>query len=210
MFKADITINRKNYFECSMFYIRKYLSARELILLGVLFAAALLFWISFENMIIFIMFAVVLLIMGFAVMLFVLTALAGYKTDFIKYNITRQLLIFNEWGFSVDSINDKDEKVFSEKIEYKNVDKIALRKDRVYIYGGVALPFYIFPSSIVEGDYEELRLFLISHLDKSKFKMKAKLRYFPFYSKRKFDQDMQEKLNKMDNGDDNDKNKPIV
>lgn len=195
-----------------MFYIRKYLSAKELILLGVLLVAALLFWFSFENMLILIMFAVVLLLIGLAVLLFVFTAIAGYKTDYVKFKITRQLLVFNEWGFSVDSFNDKDEKLYSEKIEYQNVDKVALRKDRVYIYGGVALPFYIFPSSIIEGNYEEFRLFLISHLDKSKFKMKSKLRYFPFYSKRKFDKDLQEKLNKVNdnNKDDKDDGNPTA
>lgn len=205
MYKVEININKKDYFACSMFYIRKYISAREFILLAVLLTAALLFWFTLGNILIFIMLGVVLLLMAFAVILFVLTALAGYKLDFVKHNITKQLLIFNEWGFSIDSINKDGQTVFSEKIEYLDVDKISLRKDKIYLYGGVALPFYIFPQSVIEGDYNELRLFLISHLDKSKFKMKSKKRHFPFYPKRKFDEDLQQKLDRIDRFTDEDK-----
>lgn len=193
-----------------MYYIKKYISAKEIILLGVLFIAAMLLWISFENIIIFVMFAVVLLLMTVTIFLFLVTALAGYKADYIKHNITKQVLTFDESGFSVDSYDQTEKKVFTEKVDYKNVDKVALRKNKVYIYGGVALPFYIYPSSIVKGEYEEFRLFLIDHIDKSKFKMKTKVRHFPNYSKKRFDQDMQEKLERINNPDDNDKNKPII
>ena len=42
------------------------------------------------------MFAVILALMGFAVILFVVTALAGFKTDYQKYDITEQLLTFDQ------------------------------------------------------------------------------------------------------------------
>ncbi len=205
MFKVNILVNKKDYFSCSMFYIRKYISAREFVLLGVLFAIALLFWITLDNILILVMFGIILLLMFLAVLLFVFTALAGYKSDFTKHGIVKQSLIFSEWGFTINSIDDSEQIVFSEKIEYIDVDKIALRKDRIYLYGGVALPFYIFPESVVEGDYNELRLFLIGHLDKSKFKMKSKVRQFPFYPKKKFDKDLQEKLDRIEKYTDDDK-----
>lgn len=196
MYKILININQKDYFNCSMFYIRKYISARELIFLGILLFVALLFWITLGNILIFAMFVITLGLMGFAVLLFITTALSGYRADYGKRNITKQLLIFYEWGFTVDSYNNKEEKVFTEKYFFNEIDKVALRKDRVYIYAGVATHYYIFPEFMTEGKYEDFRLFLINNIDKSKFKMKTRIRQFPYYPKRKFDKDMKDKMNK--------------
>ncbi|HHT83145.1 MAG: hypothetical protein ACOYEC_02695 [Christensenellales bacterium] len=213
MYKALIKINKKDYFACSMYYIKKYISAREIILLLLLLAAGLALFISFDNIIILVMFAVILALMGFAVILFVVTALAGFKTDYQKYDITEQLLTFDQKELTIESINSKGQTSFIERLEYRNIDKVALRKDRIYLYGGVALPFYIFPAAMKQGSYEDLRLFLIDNIEPSKFKMKTKMRYFPFYPKRKFDQDLQQKLDNIDQNlkkaqdDDQDQNK---
>lgn len=210
MFKAEVDITKKDYFMCSMFYIRKYISLREFILLGVLLFAGLLFWFTLENILILAMFVVVLLLVGLALLLFVTTAVAGYKTDYAKRNITKYVLTFHDWGFNSESINSNGQRVFKDRIEFNNVEKVALRKDRVYIYAGVAMPFYIFPNNIVEGDYEEFRLFLIEKIEKSKFKMKTKFRSFPHYSKRKFDEDMKRKLDKINDSQDDDDKKPLI
>lgn len=198
MFRAEVDINKKDYLWCSMFYIRKYLSLRELILLGVLLFAGLLFWFTLENILILIMFLVVLVLMGFAVVLFITTAIAGYASDYAKRGIVKHIFTFDKQGFDCESIDKNGERVFKERIDFKNVEKAALRKDRVYIYAGVAMPFYFFPEHITQGDYQEFRLFLIDHIDKSKFKMKTKFRSFPHYPKRKFDQDLAEKIDKID------------
>lgn len=204
MFKAEININNKDYFNCSMFYIRKYISAKEIILLGVLLTAALLFWFTLENILIFYMFLVTVLLIALSALLFVITALAGYKTDYVKRGVTKHILSFNEWGFVVDSFNARGDKTFSERINFKNVDKAAFRKDRIYIYAGVAAPYYILSSAMLEGDYEELKTFLMNNLDRYKFKMKTKVRQFPYYSKKNFDKDMTKKFGKEpdNNGDD--------
>ncbi|MDD4316328.1 MAG: hypothetical protein PHC84_04110 [Clostridia bacterium] len=196
MFRAEINIEKKHYINCSLFYIRKYISLRELILLAVLFVAAMLFWIGMGSILVFVMFVVTLLLMGFSVLLFIVTAYAGYSTEYKKRRIVKHFLIFNDKGFIADSYNDKNEKVFTENFAFQNIDKVAFRKDRIYIYGGVATHFYLLPDDVLEGAYEELKTFLIEKIDPKKFRMKTKYRQFPFYSKKKFEQDLQQKLDK--------------
>ncbi len=196
MFRAEINITKKDYVNCSLFYIRKYISLRELVLLAVLFIAAVVFLIFFESILVFVMFLVTLLLMGLSVLLFVVTAYAGYKTEYKKRGVEKHFLIFNNKGFTADSYNDKSEKVFTENFTFNGIDKVAFRKDRIYIYGGVATHFYILPEAMVDGGYDELREFLVEKVEESKFRMKTKYRQFPFYSKKKFDKDMQEKIEK--------------
>lgn len=196
MFRAEINVTKKDYVRCSLFYIRKYISLRELVLLAVLFAAALVFLVLFESILVFIMFLVTLLLMGLSVLLFVVTAYAGYNTEYKKRQVEKHFLIFNDKGFTADSYNDKNEKVFTENFTFNGIDKVAFRKDRIYIYGGVATHFYILPEAMVDGTYEDFQRFITERVDESKFRMKTKYRQFPFYSKKKFEQDLRERVEK--------------
>jgi hypothetical protein len=172
------------------------MSLREALLLAVLFVAALIFLVWFESFFIFIMFLITLLLMGLSVLLFVVTAYAGYKTEYKTRGVVKHFLIFNDKGFTADSYNDKGEKVFTENFTFKGIDKVAFRKDRIYLYGGVSTHFYILPFAVKEGGYEDLKAFIAERVDPSKFRMKTKYRQFPFYSKRKFDEELRERVEK--------------
>lgn len=152
-------------------------------MLSLLLLGGLFFWAAFESIVIFVMFVVTVALIGVAVILFVVTAKAGFKQDFLKQNIVSQNLIFEEWGITVESIDPEDKVLYVEKYKFVDFDKVALRKDKVYLFPGISTAFYIYPSSVTEGDYNDLRIFLIDHVDKSKFKMKTKIKQFPGYSR---------------------------
>ena len=167
-----------------MYYLKKFFSIREIILMAFLLAAAISFLIIFENKFIMIMFVITVVVVLFALSLYIITAKSAYKIDFEKRGVTSQKLIFNEIGYKVESIDKYGKTLYEEKYLLADVDKVALLKDRVYFYPGVATSFYIYPEYFEEGNYEDFRLFLIDNIDKSKFKMKTRFRQFPYYGKK--------------------------
>lgn len=179
-----------------MYYLKKYISIREIILLSLLLFAGLFFLFVYENTIILIMFFVTLGLIGIAVALFVTTAKAGYKHDFVKQNISDVRLIFDEEKMTVESLDKAGTTLYVEKYTYQSFDKAALLKDKIYLYPGVSTSFYIYPDAVVEGDYAELRKFLITSLGASKFKMKTRPKQFPGYSRGRAQKDFDEKNKK--------------
>lgn len=207
MFKAEIKIDEKEYFRCNMFYLRKYLSLREIILVLLLLIGGIMFLIMWDSIIILILGFVTVGLILIAIALFIITAKAGYKQDYKKQNIVAQNLIFDEKLFTVESLNPVGEILYTEKYNYSDIDKIALRKENIYLYPGVATSFYIYPDAVKDCGYGDLRLFLIDRVDKSKFKMKTRVKQFPGYSKSRSKKDNADNWNQNGGNINNNDNK---
>lgn len=174
-------MNEKDYFRCSMFYMRKFIGWREIILFAILFAAALSFYFVMDSAIILIMFGVTLALALVAVVFYVFTTKATFKHEYVKGNISKISLVFTENTYTVESYNEIGEPLYSETYPYTRMEKAAMRPNMIYLYPSGSIIYYIKPEDVTEGDYSELRLFLIDHIDPMAFKMKGRVKQYPNY-----------------------------
>ena len=181
--EAAVTIyidaDRKEYFKCSMYYMRKYFGVREIILLSVLFAIGLALTLAFGFFYVLILFGVSVFIMLIAVVLFVVTSRGGYTLDVLKRGIKRQKLEFNEDALLVTNMDENGQPVFVETHYYDKIDKVSIEPKRIYIYAQVSVFYYIFAKHYDVETREQLVDFLKSHLNEEVMKMKKTYRIYP-------------------------------
>lgn len=177
--ELTIKCDKKDYFWCSMYYIRRYFGLREIILLTLLLVAALLLWFLAGLILIMIFFGVTVLVVLITVALFVWTSVAGFKHDSEKQGIAYQKLSFREDALYVDFLNSVGETILSEIHEYGKIEAIAVRKNFIYIYAAIAIFYYFKRNKLEEGQFGELTLFLREHVPEEKFKFKTVKRIYP-------------------------------
>ncbi len=180
--KVEINADKKRYFQCSMYYMRRYFGLREIILLTLLLGIGLaLFFLSGGTQIIMlILFGVSVAIILFAFVLFLWTSTSGYKVDFEMKGIAHQVLEFDEDALHVTNYDKGGKPVFMETHLYNKIDKIAIRKDVIYIYAQVSVFYYITADSLDATQRTELIELLHRHIDdESVFKIKKTYRVFP-------------------------------
>ncbi len=163
-----------------MFYMRKLFGIREIILLVLLLGIGLTLALMGAGYFILILFGVSVLIIGFAFVLFLITSKQGYKVDFEKQGVEAQKLEFRETCLFVGNLNKAGEPVFTETHPYEKLEKIAIRKDVIYIYAQVSVFYYIPADALSTEDREKLVALLHEKVkDTSKFRMKKTYRIFP-------------------------------
>ena len=139
-----IDLNPKDYFRCSMYYMRKFFGIREIILLILLFVIGMVLFIFADNIFMLILFAVSVGIILLAFVLFLLTAKGGYKVDMEKRGIIKQKLEFTEDAILATSFDKKGNPIFVETHPNEKIDKIAITKKAIYIYAQASVFYYIF------------------------------------------------------------------
>lgn len=177
--KITQKLDKKNYFLCNMYYLKRFLGLREIILLLLLAAAALWLFISFKNIIIFIFLGITLLLIIIAIILFLITGIWGYKHDFESTGISYHTIQFFEDKMVVSSLNKAGEPSFSDEHLYSKIEKIAIKKRKIYIYASVALYYYIIAENIGINEFNTLSAFLTERITADKFKMKKTIRKYP-------------------------------
>lgn len=180
MFKTQIKINKKDYLKCNLYYLKKYIGIKEIILSVFLFIAGAVLCFLFKNLFILIMCGVTLVLMGGALLFYIGTSNAGYKMEFEKRGATKWEISFDTEGFTVDTYERGGEDMFTEKRLFSQVDRIAILKDRVYIFANSAVMYYIKYNDFTEGNFIEFCEYIKTVADPSKFKMKAKRKQFPY------------------------------
>ncbi|MFA6866679.1 MAG: hypothetical protein WCR54_04095 [Clostridia bacterium] len=178
-YKVVQKLDKKKYFNCSMYYLKRYAGIREILLMTVLLAIGLWMYLAYDLILILIFFGITLILLLAAIVLFLITSILGYKHDFSSQNIYYQTLEFFEDKMIVTSQNIGGEAFYSEEHPYLKIDKIAIKRGKIYIYAGVALFYYVYPESIENGSIQDLAQFLKDHIESSKFKIKTTVRRFP-------------------------------
>ena len=182
-FKATVKINKKDYMACSRYYLRKYVGVKEFILVLALLVGAFVMYFAFGQLIVAILAAVTIVLMGGAVLVYLFVSQKNYTEEFEKRHTTSWDFAFHEDGFDITVNEQGGEDAYTEKRSYDQVEKVALKKDRAYIYAGAASVYYIKYDSMTEGTFIEFCEFAKNKIDPYKFKMKDKRRknkQFPY------------------------------
>lgn len=172
MFEAVVDINAKDYNACTRYYLRKYLGVKEYILLALLLIGGLVLYFAFQQLLILILCGVTVLIMSGAIVVYIAFARKGYTEEFVKRNTHEWKFTFYEEEFSVETLEENGDKPYTEKFGYDRVERVALLKDRVYIYCGAALSYYIRYDNMTTGTFIDFCEFVKKKIEPAKFKMK--------------------------------------
>ena len=182
-FKATVKITERDYMAMSRYYLLKYIGIKELILVLALIVGAFVMYFAFNQVIVAILAGVTLLLMAGAVVVYLAVSKKNYTEEYAKRHTTTWDFAFHEDGFDITVNEQGGEDAYIEKRSYDQVEKVALKKDRVYIYAGAASMYYIKFDSMTEGNFIEFCEFAKSKIDPYKFKMKEKRRknkQFPY------------------------------
>lgn len=172
--------DKKAYFKCSMYYMRKYFGLREIILLSILLGIGLALFFFAKTYFILILFGVCILIIGIAFALFLWTSISGFKVDYEKLGIEKKVLRFGENHIEAISLDKYGKELYKETHSYDKLDKIAVKKDVIYIYAQVSVFYYITADSLSDEDRRKF-VDLLHEKVKSEdtFKIKKTFRMFP-------------------------------
>ena len=177
----EITIktDKKDYFLCSMFLMKKYFGIREAVLLAVLFLAGLFLFLFNGYILIFILFGITCALLLFTFVLFLWTSISGYKVDVVKKNVAFIKLKFEEKSMVATSLTACGEFIFRETHFYDKLENIVIKKHKVYIYAAVAVFYYINKSELKLNEAEELIAFLKEAVPAQKFTFRKRIRTYP-------------------------------
>ncbi|NLL56378.1 MAG: hypothetical protein GX242_04090 [Clostridiales bacterium] len=172
-------LDKKTYFRCSMYYLKRFLGLREIILVTLLFAVSVWLYAAYDIFIALIFFGVTAALIIIAVALFLITGILGYKHDYEKMQTEFHKLDFLQDRLVVTSLDKAGEPIFSEDFPYQKIEKIALRKNEIFIYAAVAINYYVTQESMKENTLDELKEWLMEKASPDKFKIKKTVRRFP-------------------------------
>ena len=174
-----VNTDKKEYFKCSMYYMRRYFGLREIILLSILLIIGVALFVFAGQMFMLILFAVSVFIILLALTLFLITSVMGYKVDMEKKGIAKQKLEFKEDALLVTNMDKSGTPIFIETHYYDKLDKISIKKKRIYIYAQVSVFYYISADKIDAETREALVDFLQSHVREDAFRIKKTHRALP-------------------------------
>ncbi|MDR3186537.1 MAG: hypothetical protein LBU04_07050 [Christensenellaceae bacterium] len=178
MYEADVKINKKKWVDCNLYYLRKFIGFKEILLVVLLIISGLVLGIGAQNYFILVISGITILILFVALIIYYSTTLSGFKNEFQSREASKWLFSFSEVGVTIYLFEKGVETQYSEKRFYEELDRIALLKDKVYLYFGAALMYYIDYSDFTKGNFVEFCEFLKERVEPKKFKMKAKFRRY--------------------------------
>lgn len=174
MFVAEVDINKNDYLLCNRYYLRRYFGVKELILLGILFVAGIVLYFVFQQIFMLIMSGITLLLTLAVVLLYLYTGKRQYKEEFLARDTRKWTISFDESEYAIETHEKNGEESFTEVRDYTQVDRIAIRKDRIFLYTSPATIYYIKRENMTSGNYEDLIIFIKEKFHPMKFKMKQK------------------------------------
>jgi len=178
--EARLKPNKKEYYKCNLYYLRKFFGAKELVMMVLLLAAGLLLRFVYGSWLILILFFIFLAVASVALLFYLYTAYKGWQLEYEKANIAELVITFGEdTDYTVKLQNKEGDIVSTDQFDLKNADKVAFLKGKTYLFQGAATMYYLFPCDFTEGDYEKFREKLALNLERQKFKMKTKRKTFP-------------------------------
>ena len=182
-FKATVKITEKDYMAMSNHYLLKYVGVKEILLVLALIVGAFVMYFAFNQVIVAILAGVTIVLMVGAILVYVLVSKKNYVEEYAKRHTTEWQFAFREEEFDITILENGGEDAYTEKRSYEQVEKVAILKDRVYIYAGAASMYYLKFDSFTEGNFIEFCEFIKGKVDPMKLKMKDKRRrnkQFPY------------------------------
>lgn len=180
-FQVEVPIEKKPYMAASMYYLKRYIGVREIVLFTLLFllGLGLFFWTQAIWAIV--LAGVTVFIVAAVVVFYWATALAGYRMEFEKRGATHWQMRFTEKEFLVET-HEAGDKVYPEKRAILSFDRVAIKKDRVYLYFSGAIMYYIpYNAKFTEGNFVEFTEWIRQVMPPEKFKMRSRKRNFKQY-----------------------------
>lgn len=172
-------VDEKLYFNCNMFYLRRYIGVREISIISALFVIGIVLLVLYNLLIVLIMAFVTLALFIFAIVLFLITGKAGYKSDIVKNGIAEQQFEFGEKELIVTNLDAYGAPIFKETHPYEKLDRVAIRRDKVYVYAQVSVFYYITTDALKDINLSVFCDFLHEHIPPQKFKVKTTYRIWP-------------------------------
>jgi len=180
MFKSKVKINQKDYLACNLYYLKKYLGVREFVMVGLLFVASVVVFLMTMQYFLIIMSGIVVILLLGALAFYQITSVKGYKMEFAARGATHWEISFGELGLVADTFEKGGDVKFQHKCLYAELEKAAILKDKIYLYVGAAMCFYVTYDSMTEGNFIALCDFLKEKIPAVKFKMRTKKKQFPY------------------------------
>lgn len=177
-FTVTQTVSKKLFMATNLYYLRRFFGIRELIAFALLLGSAIATWILLYNPIFFAFFGVICVLIAFAAGMLLFTASSGFKSEFLARGVTVQKLYFDNVKIRVESYAGEN-LVSGEEFLLTRVDKIAIRKDIIYIYPMTAVCFYVTPESVEGGTFDEFRQYLGRNFPETTFKLRKKVKQYP-------------------------------
>lgn len=184
-----VAADKKDYFNCSMYYMRRFFGLREILILAILVIVGLVLFFAMAQTFILILFGVCVVLILIAFILFLITSIGGYKVDMEKRGIAKQKLEFNEDAIIVTNIDAKGNPIYIETHPYDRIEKVSVKRKRVYIYAQVSVFYYIIAKKQEPGVCEEVAAFLKKTMKPEVFKIKKKVRALPKKKKLTLEED---------------------
>ncbi len=171
-FTIKQNISRKDYIDMSVYYLRRYIGLRQIILLLSLVVIGVVMFLWTGRLTMLILGGCSFGLLGIAVAIYVGASIAGYKLEFADRQATHWIMDFETSGFTVDTYEQGGSSKFTEKCSYEKIEKVAIKKDRVYIYIGSAVMFVVKHDSFTTGNFIDFVDFIKAQVDSTKLKMK--------------------------------------
>ena len=156
----------------NLYYLRRFFGVREGILVAVLLTGGLVLMFAFQQWLIMLLAGLTVVIMIAAMIIYLAIADKGYREEYEKRHTEKITISFDEEDFTVEVHEERGERSYSERRGYDAIEKIALLKDRIYLFMGAGTAYYIMYTDVTEGDFASLCEFLRSKVAPQAFKMK--------------------------------------
>ncbi len=178
-FVATEYLDRKKYVKASMYYLKAYLGIREGVIFALFLAFAITYACVFVNFLPLVFVGVVVVLIAFTVLITYLTTRSGYKMEYEVREIAYQKLIFNGEKLVAESYRKGCDKLYEEEFLVTRINKIALKKDVLYIYPVTGVVYYIERDAVEGATFDDLVAFLRLIFPPTTFKLRKKVKKFP-------------------------------
>ncbi len=178
-FVATMSLDKKDYLKCNMYYLLRYFGWWQLLLFAIYIGVSVAIFILLKNILLIVFAAIIVVLLGIAVLIAFLTTLSGYKFEFVARGLKYQKLYFDSEKLRVDSFREGHELLQQEEFLVTKVEKIAIKKDVVYVYPMSAICYYIKEGDIEGATLIEFKEFLKATFPETTFKMHKKVKMYP-------------------------------
>lgn len=181
-FVANVKIDKKEYLKLSMHNMKRFLGMKQLALYLILLGAGLGLFFGFGIWLFLLLFGIVNLLVIAAVSVFIGTSFVGYKYEFVKTGVMAERITVLEDEIVCENLDKDGKVVFEESHEKSKIDKLALKKDRIYIFRSTAVYYYIKQGDVENGRFFELQNYLKETYPPLVFQLRKKLKMYPAYN----------------------------
>ncbi len=178
-FVVTMSLNKKDYLKCNMYYLLRYFGWWQILLFALYLAASITIFCIYQNALLFAFAGMIVVMVLIAILVAFLTTSSGYKIEFEKRGIKYQKLYFDDEKLKVDTFKEGHELLQQEEFLVTKIEKIALRKNVIFVYPMSAICYYIREEDLEGTTLQEFKDWLKKTFPETTFKMHKKVRMYP-------------------------------